>query len=511
LIDHMPKLIESFSRLKTLVLGDAVLDSYFVGMPGRLCREAPVPIVSLDRRHDLPGGAANTAVNLRSLGAEVRFLSVVGPDREGELLLQGLEDRKVSSAKILVAANRQTVAKNRIVADSQMLVRLDQGTSTPLDPATEYELIARLRAAYPRVDAIVVSDYNCGVITPGIIAVLAQLQSRYPRVVVIDSRTRLGDYAVIRPTAVKPNYDEALQLLGLPADSRPGSRPEAVGSWGKQILNATGAQIAAVSLDADGAILVERGGHLYRTYAPGSCRTAAGAGDTFVAAMALALAAGADLMATAELASAASAVVVHKERTADCSADELLERVSAAGKLALDSERLSARLEQYRKQGRKIVFTNGCFDILHGGHVTYLSRAKALGDILVLGVNSDSSVRQLKGDSRPINSLGDRVQVLAALSCVDHIVPFDGETARELIRVVRPDIYVKGGDYLKEELPEAPVVEELGGTVQILPFLEARSTTGIIERIREAERPNGQGEQGANASPPALPLYPFAN
>jgi D-beta-D-heptose 7-phosphate kinase / D-beta-D-heptose 1-phosphate adenosyltransferase len=509
-MDHLPSLIAAFKNLRVLIVGDAVLDSYLVGNSGRLSREAPVPIVELHDRHDLPGGAANTAVNLRSLGAQVRLVSAVGPDREGEVLLQELENRSVSTRQIMVAEKRRTVAKNRLLAGSQMMARFDQGTTTPLESVAEQGIIARLREEYLRADAVVVSDYNCGVVTPRMIAVLAQLQSRFPRILVVDSRSRLKEFAGIRPTAVKPNYDEALELLGLPADNGQENRPEGAAAWGGRLLEATGAQIAALSLDSDGAIVFARGGHPYRTYAPSSCRTMAGAGDTFVAAMTLALASGAELTTTAELASAASAIVVDKERTADCSAEELLERVLAAGKIVLESGRLSSRLDLYRKQGRKIVFTNGCFDILHGGHVTYLSRAKALGDILVLGVNSDASVRRLKGDSRPINSLGDRVQVLAALSCVDHIVPFDGETAVDLIRAVRPDIYVKGGDYTEEKLPEAPLVRELGGVVQILPFLEARSTSGIIERIREgavAADPRGQAKPAA----PCLPIHPFAS
>jgi D-beta-D-heptose 7-phosphate kinase / D-beta-D-heptose 1-phosphate adenosyltransferase len=511
LIDHLPGLIRAFKNVKALLLGDAVLDTYLVGASSRLCREAPVPIVDVERRENLPGGAANTAVNLRALGAEVRFISVVGADREGELLLQALENRRVSSRHIVVTQARKTVAKSRVLAGDQMLARFDQGSSAPLDGAIEYELIARLKEAYPRVDAVIVSDYNCGTITPKIIAALGHLQSRYPRVLVVDSRTRLGDFARVRPTAVKPNYDEALRLLAKPAETSLASRPDEVTQWGEQILAATGAQIAALTLDSDGAILFEKAGDSYRTYPPSCCRTVAGAGDAFVAAMALALAAGAETTATAEIAAAASAVVVDKERSPECSAEELLERIFASGKLAPDSERLSSRLEQYRKQGRKIVFTNGCFDILHRGHVTYLSRAKALGDVLVLGVNSDSSVRRLKGDSRPINSLSDRVHVLAALSCVDHIIPFDAETASDLIRTVRPDIYVKGGDYTKEKLPEAPVVEEMGGVVQILPLLQARSTTGIIERIRDGSGSPEQREQGANGTSRSSPLSPIAH
>ena len=218
----------------------------------------------------------------------------------------------------------------------------------------------------------------------------------------------------------------------------------------------------------------------------------AGAGDTFASALALALAAGAPTSTAAELASAAAAVVVGKERTATCSAQELREFVSAEGKYVSDLGRLAARVEFYRRQGEKVVFTNGCFDILHRGHITYLNRAKALGDVLIVGVNSDDGIRRLKGPDRPINSLEDRVQVLAALSCIDHLVAFDEDTPCNLIRAIRPHVFVKGGDYTRERLPEAPLVEELGGVVHILPYLQDRSTTGLIERIPEVySRPHG--------------------
>jgi D-beta-D-heptose 7-phosphate kinase/D-beta-D-heptose 1-phosphate adenosyltransferase len=253
------------------------------------------------------------------------------------------------------------------------------------------------------------------------------------------------------------------------------------------VLEASGAQIAAVTLDVQGAVVLERGQSAYRTYArPASHARATGAGDTFAATLALALAAGGDTPGAAELASAAAGIVVDQERTSRCSAGELLARVGlgVGDKLAGDAEALRQRIARERDQGRRIVFTNGCFDILHRGHITYLARAKALGDVLVVGVNSDASVRALKGPERPINPVDDRIAVLAALSSIDVIAPFAEETPVELIRAVRPDVYAKGGDYTRERLPEAPIVEQLGGVVHILPFLDARSTTSVIERLR---------------------------
>ena len=213
----------------------------------------------------------------------------------------------------------------------------------------------------------------------------------------------------------------------------------------------------------------------------------AGAGDTFTAALALGLASGVSVETAVELASAASAVAVGKEGTATCTASELREYVSLEAKYIPQFGRLAARLEFYRQQGRRIVFTNGCFDILHRGHITYLNRAKSLGDVLVVAVNSDDSIRRIKGPDRPINTLEDRIGVLAALSCIDLLTAFDEDIPWNVIETVRPHVFVKGGDYTRERLPEAALVEKLGGVVEILPLLQDRSTTGIIERIQKVQ------------------------
>jgi len=485
--------IDAFAGLRVVVLGEAMLDTYLEGTAGRFCQEAPVPIVTLAGRRDMPGGAANTAVNVAGLGGSVSLLSVLGEDAEGETLRSALDERGVPTEHLLVVPGRRTLTKQRVLAASQMLLRLDHGSTEPIDGVTEDHFLARLVPLFESTDAVIISDYRYGIITPRILRTLADLQARWSRVVVADSR-RLDVFRDVGLTAVKPNYDEAIALLGASTLDSFRVRADAIAPHGERLLDLTGAQIAAVTLDSEGALVFERGRPPYRTYAQVARQACvAGAGDTFVSALALALAAGAPTTAAAEVASAAAAVVVGKERTATCSAQELREYVAAGGKFFADLQRLVARLDFYRQQGKKIVFTNGCFDILHRGHITYLNRAKALGDVLVVGVNSDDGIRRLKGPQRPINSLEDRVQVLAALSCVDHLVAFGEDTPCNLVRVVRPDVFVKGGDYTRERLPEAEIVEELGGVVQILPFVQDRSTTGIIERIQEAYvRPAGQ-------------------
>ena len=487
------ELVSRFAELRVLVLGDAILDSYLDGESTRLCREAPVPIVDVAGRRDAPGGAANTAANARSLGASVRLLSVTGDDPESKLLRQALAGLDVETRDMPAVAGRRTLAKTRVLASGQVMLRFDQGDGGSVDAVTERLLVEALEDEFPGADAVVVSDYGYGIVAPRVIEALARLQAASPRIVLVDARDLLR-YRGLAITAVKPNFQEAIRLIGPRALAPAPDRADAIAPHAGRLLEMIGTQIAAVTLDTDGALVVERGRAAYRTYAkPARHARAAGAGDTFAAAFALALGAGGHTPAAAELASSAAAIVVAKDGTSVCGPRELVEHFGPGEKCLTGLDRVAARVAYHRQQGRRVIFTNGCFDILHRGHITCLNRAKALGDLLVVGLNSDASVRRLKGQGRPINSLEDRIQVLAALSCIDHIVPFDEDTPVALIAAIRPDVFVKGGDYTRETLPEAALVESLGGTVQLLPLVDDQSTTGIIERVRAA----GAGALGA--------------
>lgn len=478
-------IIEEFPNYTVAVIGEAMLDCYFEGSSDRICREAPVPVVVVDHRQNVPGGAANTAVNVCSLGGRAILLSVIGDDPEGKLLVDALQEQGVDTEFLIQNPSRVTLAKNRVIAGNQMVVRFDQGTTRVLDRKTENELIHRLVEIFPKVDALIISDYGYGILTPRIIQTISELQSKDPRVIVADSK-KLHEYASVGVTAVKPNYEEAVMLLGMHKNGPADKRPDQMSLYGERILEITGAQIAAVTLDEDGALIFEQGQPTYRTYAkPAPHTRAAGAGDTFVSTLTMALVAGVATPAAAELASASASIVVGKVGTAACYREDLKTYFSGEEKFVMDAFYLAARVASYRRMGKRIVFTNGCFDILHRGHIAYLNSAKSFGDVLIVGINSDESVRRLKGDNRPINSLEDRGQILAALSCVDHIIPFDTDTPADLIKVIQPDVYVKGGDYTRKTLPEAPIVERLGGKVEILPYLEDHSTSSVIERIRK--------------------------
>ena len=480
------KVMDSFANLKILVIGEVMLDRYLKGTTNRLSQEAPVQVVSIEEKEDIPGGAANTAANIRSLGAQPILLSVIGDDDEGKMLRNALHHYDISDEYILTKPGWQTLAKQRVLANGQMMIRFDQGGTQSLEDEDEKWLIKRINRLAGEVDGIVISDYNYGILTPRVIKALARLQKRQPRMVVVDAK-EYKKYQALNVTAVKPNYAEAVKILNLDPEEGSEARVRQIEQHGPEMLEIANAQIAAITLDSDGALIFEGHERPYRVYArPAEHNRVAGAGDTFISAMALALAAGAQTTTAAEIASAAAEIVVDKPGTSLCYIEELKACFSGDDKYLADPLQLEARIAAYRRQGKRIVFTNGCFDILHSGHIQYLNQAKMQGDVLVVGINTDACVKRLKGPDRPINPLDDRVQVLTALSCVDHIVPFEEDVPYKLVQAIRPDVFVKGGDYTREMLPEAALVEELGGQVKILPYIENHSTTGIIERIRQS-------------------------
>ncbi|MCU0547961.1 MAG: D-glycero-beta-D-manno-heptose 1-phosphate adenylyltransferase [Leptolyngbya sp. Prado105] len=476
--------IDQWQSCSVLVLGDAILDRYMNGSSDRLCRDAPAPVINIYQCQDLPGGAANTAANIASLGGKVALLSVIGRDPEGESLRIALEQRGVSTEHVL-QSDRATLAKQRVVAGSQILVRLDQGTATDLPPDLEQQVIDRLINQYSRYDAIIVSDYSAGILSDRIISTLSELQSQHRCKLVIDSR-RLEKYRSLKPTVVKPNYDEATALLNLPKQIQ--SRVDQIVPHRQALSEQTGASIVAVTLDTEGAIVFESNHPAIRTATrPAPSNQTSGAGDTYISAFTLALAANASTEDAATLAATATNLVVQQPGTTSCNVEGLRQALiddAQFNKIIIDQSDLATSIRSYRLAGQRIVFTNGCFDILHPGHVAYLTQAKALGDVLIVGVNTDESIQRLKGKNRPVNPLCDRLTVLAALHCIDHVVPFAEPTPHNLIQIICPNVYVKGGDYRRETLPEANLVEELGGIVKILPYVENRSTTRLIHQIR---------------------------
>lgn len=476
-------LIRAFMQPAVLVLGDLMIDTYLRGASTRLSPEAPVPVVDISSHTSVLGGGANTAANLRHLGASVTFVSLTGDDYAAALAVDLLKKEGIRD-EVVRCQSRTTIKKTRVIAGQQLLTRYDEGTEIPLDKDCERQLIAVLEREFPAHDAIVIADYNKGLITSAVIAALERLSQQYPKFVAVDAK-KLEQYKGLKPSLAKPNYKEMMATLQLPEASC--NRTRQLEEMGADIFAATGAAVTAVTLDEEGALIFQEDKLLCHTAARSvSNPNVSGAGDTYVSAFTLASLAGASAPTAAEIAGAAASVAISKNNTAHCRQAELIAYFSMKDKYIRDLAELEALCDMYKEQGKRIVFTNGCFDILHSGHVSYLERAASLGDILIVGVNTDESIKRLKGAERPINSLNDRVQVLAGLGAVAHVIAFGSElddTPESLIRVIRPAVFAKGGDYSREALPEAAAVEEFGGDVVLLPLVPDRSTTLIIKRI----------------------------
>ena len=472
-----------------LVIGDVMLDGWWSGSIERLCREAPAPVVDIQTRESVPGGAANTAMNLAALGAKVSVAGIIGADDAGEDLRGQLAAAGIDVQHLLTHPDMVTTTKIRISSGGQVMLRLDDSARAVPSDALE-ALAASVGAAVERQDAILVCDYGTGVVAEPVRTALAHVLAastggKRPLVVVDAHDPR--PWAALQPDLVTPNAQETARLLDrkLPEGQ---DRVDAVGSESAALLQGTGARAVVVTLDRDGTVLLTPDGVRHRTWArPAAEKQASGAGDTFVAALTLARAAGLPLTASLDLAQSAADVVVHQPGTSVCSTAQLSRYLEAFADTALSEEELERQMELHRAQGQRIVLTNGCFDVLHSGHTRYLNQAKQLGDILVVALNSDDSVRRLKGAGRPINNVVDRAAVVAALSCVDYVTVFDTPTAAPLIRRLRPEVYAKGGDYTPNMLAETPAVEEYGGRVAILDYVAERSTTAVVKRIRDGE------------------------
>lgn len=464
------------------VVGDVILDRWWAGTAERISREAPAPVVRLTDRVDAPGGAANAAVNLAALGATVRVAAAVGDDDAGRRLAALLESAGVDTDALVHLPEYTTQVKTRIAGGGQVLVRVDEGGT--LDDAGRLRLARTAVTASGPADAELICDYGAGACTGAVRDALAVREVR-PRVTVVDAHDLAG-WAVLRPTVVTPNSLEAERLLGIGLGA--GTERVRTAEQSRQLLlTASGAAGVVVTLDRDGTVVHDAAGTTRTTTAPASEANASGAGDTFAAALTLALAVGETLPAAARFAQAAADVVVRQPGTSICTAG-MLRAVSTAGTRLLDADALVARLAEERAAGRRIVFTNGCFDVLHLGHTAYLKQAKQLGDVLVVAVNDDESVRRLKGAGRPINTATDRADLLAELPAVDYVTVFQSDTPIPLLQRIEPDVYAKGGDYTPEMLQETDVVRGYGGTVRIVDYVSPHSTSRILARSALAEQ-----------------------
>lgn len=466
---------------RVAVVGDSMLDRYVWGDAARVSPEAPVPVVHARREEDRPGGAANVALNLAALGARPSCFGAVGRDAMAETLRSALAAAGADPAGLVTCADRPTVQKIRILARNQQMLRVDREDVKPLDAAQEAQVLAALRAA--EWSALVLSDYGKGVLTPAVCAGALEEARRRGAPSVVDPKQR--DFARYRgATVVTPNRAEAEAAAG-----RPLADAAALEAAGEELRRAADLRMLLVTLGPGGMLLLRAGQPpLHLPTAARQVFDVTGAGDTVVAMVAAGLAGGLEIEASVRLANAAAGLKVAKVGTAAVGRDELLHALHDAGGdkvLAPDDfAAAAAAAAAWRRAGKRVVFTNGCFDLLHAGHARYLQEARRSGDVLVIGLNDDASVRRLKGGDRPFNTLADRAEVLAALACVDLVAPFSADTPEELIVRMQPDVLVKGADWKDKEVAGAAAVRARGGEVRFVDLLPGRSTTGLAGRIR---------------------------
>jgi len=466
-----------FDAAGIVIVGDILLDRYWNGVADRISPEAPVSVVKINDSYDRPGGAANVALNATSLGAPVWLLGLTGQDDEAKVLETCLESAGVVSDFIRLE-NKSTITKLRVISQQQQLIRLD--FEKLFDEKDAILVPSRLELLLSKARILVISDYGKGTISD--CQALIKMAKNHNIPVLIDPKG--SDFSRYKGASViTPNIGEFEAVVGLCANENQLIKK------GKALCRKLSLEALLVTQGELGMTLVRE--HEKPLHFPAQAKEVfdvTGAGDTVIATLAVSLANTQDLEFSAMLANVAASVVVGKLGTGTTSLPELrreLGRINGSGCGVVSIEQLLLALESARESGERIVFTNGCFDIIHAGHVGYLDQARELGDRLIVGVNSDLSVKRLKGDGRPVNVVKRRMDVLAGLKSVDWVVSFEEDTPKRLLHLIKPDILVKGGDYSVDEVIGNEIVLEGGGQVKVLDFHDNCSTTAIMKRIME--------------------------
>ena len=472
-----------------LCVGDLMLDEFVYGEVSRISPEAPTPVIAVKRTEMMIGGAGNVARNLVALGAHCIFVGVVGDDEAGRALSEAFGTHPLIEFHLAVDAARQTTRKVRFVSEhhSTHMLRADWEMASAVDAASEDALIGHVVKAMPSAGAVVLSDYAKGALTPRVIRAVIEAANKAGKPVVVDPKGR--DYGIYRgATMITPNRQELAEATRSLAQT-----DDQVAAAAAELGRALGAKAVLVTRSEAGMTLVSEGSAVHVPAYPVRVRDVSGAGDTVVAVLAAMLAMKSDFESAMRAANAAAAVVVGKRGTATLSVAELRSRILPAATLApeekivFDWALLDEHLAEWRKQGMRVGFTNGCFDLLHPGHVKLLAGARAACDRLVVGLNGDASVTRLKGAGRPVQPVQSRAEVLAALEAVDLVVVFDEDTPEQLIARVKPTVLVKGGDYSREQVVGREIVEAQGGEVVLIDIVPGHSTTRMVERTRARE------------------------
>lgn len=466
-------------EVRALVVGDLMLDHYIWGSCDRISPEAPVQVVKIKNETKRLGGAGNVVLNLLSLGAKVGVISAVGNDEVGKEIAKIIKDFGAKPEFIKFEDGRTSSIKSRVMATHQQVVRIDKESIENI--ACEDELVREFGAALDNYDVVLLSDYGKGVLTPKVCAKLINEANLKNKPVLIDPKGK--DYSKYAgATLLTPNKKEASEAVGFSINS-----DAELENALKKLKNELNLTHSLITISEEGIALLKDDKSVKFPALAKEVFDVTGAGDTVLATLGYMLGLKESIEKAIETANLAAAVVVAKVGSATASFEEINELIRSHGSLSFESKikKVDELCELLKNRGeKKLVFTNGCFDILHAGHVKYLAKAREFGDILVLGLNSDRSVRELKGQSRPVNSEFDRASVLAALGSVDYVVIFDELTPLDLIKALKPDILVKGADYAGKEVVGSEVV----GDVRLVEFVKGRSTTNLINRIQNADK-----------------------
>jgi D-beta-D-heptose 7-phosphate kinase/D-beta-D-heptose 1-phosphate adenosyltransferase len=470
-----------------LCVGDLMLDEFVYGEVSRISPEAPAPVIAVQRSETNIGGAGNVARNVASLGARCIFVGLIGEDEAGAKLKAALAEESRIESVLIADPKRPTTRKVRFVSEhfSTHMLRADWEMASPVAADIEQRLIDAILPLVPRADIVLLSDYAKGVLTARVIRNVIDAARKLGKRVIVDPKS--SNFAIYRgATLLTPNRKEFAEATRSRADTE-----NSIAEAAQDAMHLADCEAMLVTQSERGMTLVPRGGEPIHVPAhPVKVRDVSGAGDTVAAVLAATLAAGADWETALRMANAAAAVAVSKKGTAIVTPAELRRGIlphaflAAEEKIAAASDDLDVHLLAWRKQGLRVGFTNGCFDILHPGHVKVLTAARGACDRLIVGLNSDSSVKRLKGEGRPVQDERARAEVLAALEAVDLVVVFEEDTPIELISRIKPNVLVKGGDYTRGQVVGHEVVEASGGEVLLVEVLPGFSTTSLVNRAR---------------------------
>ena len=466
------------SKPNILVVGDLMIDHYLWGSCERISPEAPVQVVDISKETTVLGGAGNVINNLTALGANVSVSSVIGDDDNGLELLKMLHEINVDSGNIIIQDGRSTSKKSRVIAVSQQILRYDKESKNSISNESVDKILISLKATISSYEMIVLSDYGKGVLTEDLCQGIITLAKSHNIKVLVDPKGK--DFSKYSGAyLLTPNKKEAVLATGIEINDA-----ESLQRALLQLKDNCNLGISLITLSEDGIATYDNRVEIFPTVAK-EVFDVTGAGDTVIASIAFALSSGKNIQDTAAFANLAAGVVVGKIGSATVTISEIEEYEASLHKSTSDShiktfEDIDAIVKHSRSNAKRIVFTNGCFDILHVGHVKYLQIAKSFGDVLIVGLNSDESVSRLKGPTRPVNIAEDRAYLLAALEAVDFVVPFSEDTPYELIKMIEPDVLVKGGDYEGKEV----VGTEFAAELKLVDFVDGKSTTKTIQKIQ---------------------------